>query len=201
MANILAAQNGNWSATTTWIGGVVPVAGDNVYSNTRTITVDVSATVAKVTNRAENGATVGGTFELTNGVTLTANVEAATGVCVNFNLTSPNSAVITGNLSCVGAGTAARLQSTGTLTVNGNVAPGNFASTGVQPIGAGIVNINGNVTGANVGNAMGVDVSNAGSIVNITGQVTGGSASSSFGVYYNANGTVNVIGDVVGGTV
>ena len=62
MANIRAAQTGNFSNTTTWVGGVVPTSVDNVYSNTHTVTIDTNITVTKISNIAENGASAGGKF-------------------------------------------------------------------------------------------------------------------------------------------
>jgi len=100
MANILAAANGNWSSTSTWVGGVVPVAGDNVYANTRTVTIDVNINVAKLSTQAENGATAGGSFSVTCAVTpitITATTIAAgssTCLVVNSSTLSGRSAIV-----------------------------------------------------------------------------------------------------------
>ena len=46
MAGIASTQTGNWSATTTWVGGVVPGSGDvATVSATHTVTVDVNTTI------------------------------------------------------------------------------------------------------------------------------------------------------------
>jgi len=90
MANILAAANGNWSSTATWIGGVLPTASDSVYANGRTITIDQNIDVARLSNRPENGATGGGSFSCTTstGVVRTINaniIEAYNYTCLFFS--------------------------------------------------------------------------------------------------------------------
>ena len=128
MANILAAANGNWSATGTWVGGVVPTGGDNAYSNGKTITIDVNAAAAKVSTVAENGSSGGGGFTLSNGFTLTAYCDGGTSTCITLG--GANSAAIVGN---VNGGTGANCHgthnnSTGTITITGNATGGTGAT-------------------------------------------------------------------------
>ena len=42
MAIIRAAANGNFSATATWVGGVVPTAADDAVSNNFIVVVDTN---------------------------------------------------------------------------------------------------------------------------------------------------------------
>lgn len=50
MAVRVAIASGNWSNTATWTGGIVPSAGDDVYSNQNIITIDVNTTVNSINN-------------------------------------------------------------------------------------------------------------------------------------------------------
>jgi hypothetical protein len=60
MANIKAQANGNWSATATWAGGVVPVAGDAVWANNFTITLNQDINVTSLNTTAVTGITFNG---------------------------------------------------------------------------------------------------------------------------------------------
>ena len=179
MANILATQNGNWSNSSTWTGGVVPSAGDNVYSNNKTVTIDVSINVAKISNKSENGATVAGKFTLNNGVVVTANIEAATVTCVDTSTGA--SAVINGNITA------------GTTNVG----------RGLDNTSNGVITINGNITGGSSTNPIGTSVgegvrnSGSGSII-VTGVVSGGTANGNYGIFNLSNGSITINGNLFG---
>lgn len=199
MANIKAAQTGNWSATSTWTGGVVPVAGDNVSSNNFTVTVDVNATVANVTNGTAYAATAGGSFALNNGITLTSNCINGTSSSL-ISISGTASATIVGNITSAasGGGVAITMSSSGTLTISGNIITGNGAAAyGVHNTSSGAVNITGICNGA-IGGGFPQAVYNASAgSVTITGSVYGNGG---VGATNASTGTVTIIGNVFGGT-
>jgi hypothetical protein len=182
MANILAAQNGDWSSTSTWTGGIIPSAGDNVYSNNRTVTININITVAKISNKAENGATAGGKFTLKNNVTVNANIEAGTVTCVDVETGA--SAVINGNITAGTTNVARGLDntSTGTITISGNVVGGSSGSTSSINFGEGIRN------------------SSSGAII-VTGTVGAGSRDGYYGILNFSTGSVTLNGDLSGNNV
>jgi hypothetical protein len=109
MSNILAAVTGNYTNPNTWIGGVVPGAGDVAVANGKVITINESVTCAEVRNDATGGATAGGYFSLSAGVTLAATVYAggtAVGLgCVQASTTGPSWIIgdVYAGTGCIGA--------------------------------------------------------------------------------------------------
>lgn len=212
MADVRAFRSGNWSDTTAtspwWNGTAIfaPAAGDNVYSNTFTITVDVSAACTSITNLSATSrvwkdgatatATAGGTYPLANGVTLTANLNSGQSGLSLVTLSGTNSAAIVGNVSNanqVGSGAiAVTCSSSGTLTITGNITGGGNSSTGlgVTNTSTGTVNVTGNILGAL---AIALNNSSTGT-VSVTGNVTAGASAA--GANNASTGTFTIIGDI-----
>jgi len=96
MALITSAASGNFNATATWTGGVVPGVGDEARASTgHTVTITANATCDEISNAGT------GKFVINDGVTVTANVTAKSttndGICVDFTATSPASCNIVGD--------------------------------------------------------------------------------------------------------
>lgn len=215
MANIRATQSGNFSSSSTWLGGVVPTAGDNVYSNTYTVTIDTNIICAKISNIAENSATAGGKFVVSSNVTINANVQVGATVCLEVaNNSSP---IINGNVT---GGTAALGRAidnlgTGTLSVSGTVTGGNISLTttnntniqhaeAIRNSSSGTISLTGNVNGGLLAFCAGIVNVLDGNII-INGNVFGSNASSSAYTIRQSNtfssyGLITVNGNVYGST-
>lgn len=213
MANIKAAQSGNWSSTSTWSGGVVPGSGDVAYSNTFTVTIDTNVTVGSINSTANAGisASAGGKFQITtSGITLTlqngiqaGDIGTASGFLILSHTTGTSSVVASAN-GFTGGGTsnywAINTTSTGTTNITGAVNAGvGSLAYGVNHTGGGTVNITGNVTAGSGSNCIGVNNNSTGT-VNVTGDLTGGSNSSASGLIAQGAGVVTVTGNVTAGT-
>lgn len=180
MATITSAASGNWSATGTWVGGVVPTSADTAVAATgHVVAIDVDVTCVQVQQTGT------GKFTLGNGRTLTANVIGNAGTVATggtVDVTATTSATITGNISGPSGNTtdltAVVISGSGTVAINGNLT-----------CGAG-------TTGTNSAVACNV----IGSTVTITGTVNGGTGNANNGrtLLCGAVRTFNVVGPVIG---
>lgn len=225
MASVRAFRSGNWSdtnpATSPWgTGGVLyaPAAGDDVWSNTYTITVDNSPSVGSVHNGAatsrlfKDGATTtttaGGNFDMSTGQTLTLTglgvctgatscITVANAVSCNINTTDINATYYN-----TGAYNGVLFSSSGTLTIvaSGRVTAGWSGSAGVQVTGSGTLNLTSS-TGINPTsyNSAGVIIaaSSSGNI-NITGNVGDTGYGTYIAISHSGTGTLTITGNVYG---
>lgn len=214
-----------WSTTPAGVGGAsVPTIGDDAIANNRTVTVNVDSVCDFVRNDTKGGATTGGTFTLANGVTLVANVTSGSGaICVTLPVGGINANLI-GNIAAGNIAAVQNSSTTGTLSITGNVVGGTGSNIfavvnnangvlnlsgnvvggpgsngfGVENGLNGIVNIIGNVTGSSIStNSLGARNNSVAGILNIVGNVTGSAAG---GLSNITTGTVNITGNVIGGT-
>lgn len=210
MATITSAQSGNWSATTTWVGGVVPVAADTAVAATgHVVAIDVDVTVVAVSQAGT------GKFVLPGGRTLTGNVTINAGTLtsggtVEVTATAGQTSTITGTVS--GASSTLSNQAgvvvtgTGTLVLNGAVTgtPGNATDSSATECAAVYTNVNstiivnGTVTGGGT-RKYGVYIGSGGSTASVTvnNTVTGGAGSNAWGAYTaGASAFLTIVGNV-----
>lgn len=186
MADKWATKSGNWSDSTVWNGGALPQAGDDVYADTFTVTIDQDITVGSLRTTQRTGGTAGGGFAcstagrvitLTNtttgiwpGTTSVLAISNATGtITLACQAIYHNGATNTTN--CVtfsGAGTLAVSAPLG-VTGGANTARYAIAQTANGTLNASAVTFTG---GANGGSA--VWVGGAIATVNLTGDLYNG---------------------------
>ena len=213
MAVIRAAQNGNWSATSSWTGGVVPTTIDDAVSNNFNIVMDVNTTVLSLRNDTSGSATAGGQFQFSNAgvsVTLTGATPLIQGgtttACILANNTTGTVTLITTSSILLGSSVGAMISHTGTgaftlttplLTNNGGNVPAVLARSGT-----GTLTIIGNVSAGSNASATNQAINNTGTgTIVVNGSVTGGNSSSNcIGIFNNnTSATINVNGNVFGG--
>jgi hypothetical protein len=195
VATIVAKATGNWSATGTWTGDVVPGANDIAQTGAYTVTIDQSITCTRIE------ATSTGHWVISNAdYSITADVKHA-GTYDSGGLRVAHSSgtlTITGNVTTTGLHPIVHWGSA-PLTVSGNVTGGSGAQYGIHNINANTVNVTGICTGGTGSNSHGVNNDSTGTI-NITGSVVGGGGGGSSGVYNKTTGTVTVTGNATGGS-
>lgn len=198
MATITAQATGNFSATGTWTGGVVPGSGDTAESGNYTVTIDTNITVATLK------ATGSGYFNTTSGgISITADIVCATTNGAGAFRGAHNSGLveITGNVTAgsVNNVPAIYMNAAGNLTVNGNITAGSgSASYGLLHNSSGTVTVNGDVTGGSGNTADGVRNNSSGTL-NINGSATGGSGADANGARNSSTGSMTVTKAIGGG--
>ncbi|MDD8018054.1 MAG: T9SS type A sorting domain-containing protein [Bacteroidota bacterium] len=192
-ATKISSQSGNWSATTTWGGNPVPVAGDDVIINGGfTVTVDISNAACLSLQLGGSALNTGsGTLSFTNGSQLT--VTGAVNVGPFNNNTTPGSLTMAsgGTLICDGItvgklgtwtdGTGTiELTASNTIPADNNVNFNNLIMSGGTTTLSRNVGVNGNLI-INLGAALdggantltvGGDWTNNGTFTGNTGTVT-----------------------------
>ncbi|MFI5221559.1 MAG: beta strand repeat-containing protein [Bacteroidia bacterium] len=125
-SNITSNATGVWSATGTWVGGVVPVAGDNVtIANSHTVTLDVSTSCGSLTvgqgtsGQLTIGSSAAGlTLTMANDITVNAGATITTGAtAATHAITTTGNIINNGTINLAPTGT--RICNV-TFTKNGN---------------------------------------------------------------------------------
>jgi hypothetical protein len=208
MATITSAQNGNWSNTATWVGGVVPGVNDSAGIN-HIITADVDIDVISLFGSSRLNVNTSRTITCSSGITPNGNISTDGGF-LSINAGVGNTVNIISNITLnshnAGFGTfrgAATIAGSCTVNITGNINNNNTVSDTIASNGHTIavssnnviLNITGNLTGApvatNVRNAL---YNNGGSLLcTITGNI---SASAGAGVGGGGSGTLITIGTI-----
>jgi hypothetical protein len=202
MATRWAVASGNWSNPATWDGGTLPGAGDDVYADGKTVTVDISPAVAIATVRTQqrSGGTAGGSFPLADGVVLQGDAIAGSTACVT--LSGAASAMLAGSVTggSVINVYGAHNGGTGTLTVGLNAVGGSgSAAYGARNNGAGTITVGLNATGGSETNAAGGYNGGTGTLT-VGLNAVGGSGSSASGAWNASTGTLTVGVNATGGS-
>ncbi len=171
------AAGGNWNATTTWTGGVVPIAGDNVtFAANAVVTITADAACATLTWAAGN-LTANRTSTINAGYTLTvlgAVTYRSPGATFNRSIN------VLGNLNCASIAmpnTGGNTQdcilaigSSGIVTVSGSITmTGVFLRNHIDITGSGTINIGGNVNNGAGAVGGGFTTPPATSVINLNG--------------------------------
>lgn len=221
MAIRYAVANGNWSNTATWDGGVVPTSVDDVFSNNRTITIDVDITAITLRNTSNTSPaiTAGGSFVVsgssgTRNITLSGTSSNVVGVTTGLigstgilllNITATSSAITNINTNLIGGGAGVSTNNPN-VTINGNSTvnitgrvgpPSQFVSCIISQSSGATINIVGDMYGGPSGNALSVTQPTT---VNAVGTLTGNTTTAvGNAISVGAVSTVTITGNLFGG--
>ena len=202
MAIVRAVKSGNWSDTTLWNTGALPTSADDVYSNTFTVTVDISPTVLSISNASATGVSAGGSLILSNGITLTCTGNGvlpgvASSSLITSSLTTGQVASIVSNLTAAAASSAIGISNIGAGTINftGSLS-GNSSIAGATPIGisnssSGTINVTGNLLATSIHTTCQLILNSGPGSVNVTGSVTAGNHPP---IVNSSSGVITVVG-------
>jgi hypothetical protein len=222
MADKYPTINGNWSNPLIWNGLSKPIAGDDVYADGKTVTIDENVNVGTIRNTLRSGGTTGGAFLVTSGgftITTTSaqgffpnigtyllQLSHTTGTnIINGSIVCPgtsNNGIsisgvggttnINGNITTNGASIALLVSAAATVNIVGNLQAGT-SSICCSITAAATLTVIGNVTGAAGGGGAGINNASVAATITITGNVTGQAGA---GISSNQNSTINITGNL-----
>ena len=204
MATITSAQSGNFGDTTTWVGGVIPVAADiAVAANGHTVQLNIDSVVTEYQQLGTGKYQLGSGRNISGLVRGVANTTAGT-----IEFVGTGTSTINGEINGGGTTTAFALlhNSTGTLNLNGNIVPNNSRVGGAVLMPSnGILNLNNsNISGGsgNLNHALGITGTNATVTISGASNITSPNAvGSPYAIVVsgaNATLTINTTGTITG---
>jgi hypothetical protein len=178
MADKFPLANGVWSNAANWNGGTLPLVGDDVYADGKTVTIDQSVTVLSIRNSLRSGGTVGGTFIIsTSGYTIT---------CTDLGI-----------ITTVAAASAMQVTATtGVINIISNINGGTSNQVALAKTGACTLNITGNITSGGGTNMFALSISATGGTTSIFGTLTKGVGSNANIINITGSSTLNITGDI-----
>ena len=204
MATIRAVANGNWSATSTWNGGVVPGNGDTVYSNGWNVTINQDITIGGANNPLVNaGSFVSGQwYQITSigttsfpgaGSNTVGTVFLATGAGTGTGQASALATLTTATNTAAGATTGGGVFTMpAAYNVTADIVSGTTSCL-TATHSAGTISItNSRVNGGPSSGAQGVVISGAGGVNFTTSTFTSGIGGGGISYAVNLSGSASV---------
>jgi hypothetical protein len=205
MAVVYPNANGNWSTVANWYSagapyGSLPLSGDTVYANGKTIAIDVSTvTVVSLNTAASAPALAGGGFTCAIACTITASIDARSGttrVLLTDNLVGTTVTII-GNIWGGPAINAITHNNTGTLTITGNIVGGTLGGISAaltNTLSSAIINHTGNISATATSQGVRINCT-----YNLIGNITSGLLNGAASFVANSPCILNVNGNISAG--